>query len=101
MNRETEMALPPVSPEEVARRVAQYRQMGFEKKAKPLVVYHDPWVLCPWAGCGVKIASIDFRLEAGEPDRYAALLAAWWQGAGLVGRCPGCHRFVLFTINDK
>ena len=28
-------------------------------------------------------------------------MAAWWNGPGLVGRCPGCGRYVLFTLEDK
>jgi len=29
------------------------------------------------------------------------LLAAWWQGPGLAGRCPGCGRYVLFGMTGK
>lgn len=99
MNRSAEVDMPIVPPAEVARRLAEYRQMGFEKKAMPHIVYHSPWDICPWPGCGFKIASIDFQLEMG--DNYVSQLAAWWLGPGLVGRCPGCNQNVLFGFNDK
>ena len=101
MNNSTEMITPALPPEEMARRIAEYLRMGFEQRAMPHIVYHGPWILCPWPGCGFKIAGIDFQLETGDPNQYAAYLAAWWQGAGLVGRCPGCQQYVLFTVNDK
>jgi hypothetical protein len=101
MNRSAETAVSAVSPEEVARRVAEYRRKGFEKKALPHIIYHPPWDLCPWPGCGFKIAGIDFQLETGNPASYANQLAAWWLGAGLVGRCPGCNQHLLFGFHDK
>ena len=101
MNHLPDNAVAVVPSEEIAQRIAEYRRIGFERKAMPHVVYHGAWVACPWPGCGFQIAGIDFQLETADPDRYASLLAAWWQGAGLVGRCPGCHQFVLFTNNDK
>jgi hypothetical protein len=97
MSRSTETAVPTVSPEEVARRISEYRRIGFQRNAKAHIIYHPPWDLCPWPGCGFKIAGIDFQLETGDP----AQLSAWWLGAGLVGRCPGCNQYVLFAFNDK
>jgi hypothetical protein len=88
--------------EEVARRVAEYRRVGFERQAPAHVVYHDEHHSCPWAGCDVRIVGINFRLDAqGNAARHAEWLAAWWNGPGLVGRCPGCGRYVLFTLDDK
>ena len=101
MSQTKETATPTVPANEVARRVSEYRRMGFERKAMPHIIYHPPWDLCPWPGCGFKIAAIDFQLETGDPASYAAQLSAWWQGAGLVGRCPGCNQYVLFGFNDK
>jgi hypothetical protein len=91
-----------VPAEEVERRIAEYRRQGFEHRAIPHVVYHDPFLLCPWPGCGYRIAGIDFQLEnLNDPAYYTQLLTAWWQGAGLVGRCPGCGQYVLFSMTDK
>jgi hypothetical protein len=91
-----------VPPEEVERRLAEYRRQGFERRAMPHIIYHDLQVECPWAGCGFRIAGIDFQLEKlNDPARYAQLLAAWWQGSGLVGKCPGCGRHVLFGMTGK
>ncbi len=101
MSQSTKAAIPTVSPDEVARRIAEYRKIGFERKAMPHIIYHPPWDLCPWPGCGFKIAAIDFQLETGDAANYASQLAAWWLGAGLVGRCPGCNHHVLFGFNDK
>jgi len=101
MNQSTQTASPAVPSVEVARRVAEYRRMGFERKAMPHIIYHPPWDLCPWSGCGFKIAAIDFQLETGDPASYTSQLTAWWLGAGLVGRCPGCKQFVLFGFHDK
>ena len=101
MSQTKETATPTVSADEAARRVIEYRRMGFERKAMPHIVYHPPWDVCPWPGCGFKIAGIDFQLETGDAASYSSQLAAWWQGAGLVGRCPGCDQYVLFGFNDK
>ncbi len=101
MNQTKEIVIPTASANEVAQRVREYRRMGFERKAMPHIVYHSPWDICPWPGCGFKIGGIDFQLETGDSANYTNQLAAWWQGAGLVGRCPGCNQYVLFTFNDK
>src|SRR5437588_12744688 len=91
-----------VSPEEMERRLAEYRAQGFEHRTMPHIVYHDADILCPWPGCGYRIAGIDFQLEKlNDPARYGQLLAAWWQGPGLAGRCPGCGRYVLFGMAGK
>ncbi len=88
--------------EEVERRLAEYRRQGFEHRAMPHIVYHAPYLLCPWPGCGFQIGGIDFQLEnLNDPGRYSQYLAAWWQGPGLVGRCPGCQQYVLFGMNGK
>ena len=90
-----------VTPEEVVRRIADYRRQGFEHKTMPHIIYHGVHITCPWPGCGYRIAGIDFQLEHYDPAFHNQALAAWWQGSGLVGRCPGCGQFVLFGINDK
>ena len=91
-----------VPPEEVARRIEEYRRLGYERRATPMVVYHPPSALCPWPGCGYRIDGIHFKLEdwcdSAALDRY---LKAWWRGAGLVGRCPGCGKLVLFALTNK
>jgi hypothetical protein len=101
MNQSTPTVLSGVSADEAARRVGEYRRVGFERKAMPRIIYHPPWDVCPWPGCGFKIAGIDFQLKTSDSAGYSRQLAAWWQGAGLVGRCPGCGQFVLFGMDDK
>ena len=92
----------PVSPEEVARRIAEYRRIGFQRGAPAHVVYHEEHHACPWAGCDIRIAGISFQLETfGDTSRQAELLAGWWNGPGLVARCPGCGRYVLFALDEK
>jgi hypothetical protein len=91
-----------VPPEEVARRVAEYRRLGFQRQAPAHVVYHEEHFDCPWAGCDFRIAGINFRLELqGDSAARAQWLAAWWNGPGLVARCPGCGRHVLFGLDGK
>ena len=91
-----------VPPAEVERRVAEYRRQAFERQAVPHGLYEEPFIVCPWPGCGFRIAGVDFRLEAGaDPTLYSRAISAWWQGSGIVGRCPGCHQFVLYSIGKK
>ena len=72
-----------VPPEEVARRIAEYRRQGFERKTMPHIIYHGAHIACPWAGCTYQIAGIDFQLEHYDTAFHNQALAAWWQGAGL------------------
>jgi hypothetical protein len=82
--------------------VAEYRRIGFQRQAPAHVVYREEHHGCPWAGCEVRIVGINFRLEAqGDATRQGEWLAAWWNGSGLVGRCPGCGRYVLFALEEK
>jgi hypothetical protein len=88
--------------EEIAEVTAEYRRGGFARRAPAVVVYHDPHVLCPWPGCTQRIAGIVFQLDRmGDAATCDRLLAAWWQGPGLVGNCPGCGRPVLFGLEEK
>lgn len=88
--------------EDTAQTLAEYRCEGFFRQAMPHVVYHAPHDMCPWPGCGCRIAGIDFQLDkmTDLPLRQK-LHASWWQGPGLVGRCPGCRNYVLFGLSDK
>lgn len=91
-----------VTPEVEAQRLSEYRRLGGEQRAMPHIVYHGIQVSCPWPGCGFRIAGIDFQLEKlNDAARYTEWLAAWWQGPGLVGRCPGCGQYVLFGMTEK
>jgi hypothetical protein len=91
-----------VPPEEVARRVAEYRRTGFQRRAPAHVVYHEEHLDCPWAGCDFRIAGVNFRLEVlGDAPARDRWLAAWWTGPGLAARCPGCGRYVLFSLDGK
>lgn len=91
-----------VATEEVARRLAEYRRLGRERRAPAHVVYHEESHDCPWAGCDCKIAGISFQLDQqGDEAALARWLDAWWTGSGLVARCPGCGRHVLFSLDGK
>lgn len=76
-----------------------YRQGGQERQMAPHVVYSD--ATCPHARCGQKMQAIDFRLEAHGRKVHDSLVRAWWDDTGFVGRCPGCNRWVHFTIRAK
>ncbi len=70
----------------------------------PHVVYLAAAILCPWPTCEFPIELIDFQLElSGDQGFYARIMADWGQRQdfGLIGRCPGCGRYVLFGLNDK
>jgi hypothetical protein len=90
----------PVSPEEVERRLAEYRRMGYARKAPAQVVYHEPFIACPWPGCGLRINGIRFQLEKWK-ELEDQLLDSWWRGPGLIGRCPRCGQYVLFALTSK
>jgi hypothetical protein len=92
----------PVPDEEIRRRIAEYRKQGFERQAMPHGIYQDPFIVCPWPGCGFRIAAVDFQVEQNrDPHLYSRVISAWWQGPGIVGRCPGCRSFVLFSMDRK
>jgi hypothetical protein len=70
----------------------------------PHAVYLDPWILCPWSGCTCRIELVDFQLElSGDTAFYARVMKDWGSrpGYGLVGRCPGCRKYVRFGVTDK
>ena len=91
-----------VTEEPVRERVRVYRDSGFERRAKPHIVFHPAFHGCPWPGCNFQIPGIDFQLELlGDEAAYERWLRSWWKGPGLVGRCPGCAQFVLFTMEQK
>jgi hypothetical protein len=91
-----------VGPEETARRLAEYRRLGYQRQAPAHVVYAGEHLVCPWAGCDYRIEGINFRLDLqGDAPAVARWLAAWWTGPGLVGRCPACGHFVLFSLDAK
>jgi hypothetical protein len=102
MNRPTTESYAEVPPEEVQRRIAEYRRLGFQRQAPPQVVYWGDNALCPWSGCGLWIAGIKFQLEnMGDPSAVSRWLSSWWNGPGLVGRCPKCGNYVLFDVTGK
>lgn len=103
MHRGTEEeATGAASPEEIQRRVSEYRRIGFERRIPAQVVYHEANHPCPWPGCGLRIAAVHFQLEQlGDPSQTSSWLDAWWKGPGLVARCPGCSRYVLFDLEEK
>jgi hypothetical protein len=89
-----------VSPEEVSRRIAEFRDLGWKRAMPAQVIYQDPYIVCPWPGCGLRMNAIQFHLEK-WPDLEKSLLQSWWQGPGLAGRCPKCERYVLFGLTAK
>ena len=102
MSQVAEQRTPEVTPEEVARRIAEWRRVAFEHRAPVTVAYHPPHHPCPWPGCEARIAGIRFNLEhMYGPAEYDAAVTSFWQGPGLVARCPGCGRYVLFGLQEK
>ncbi len=65
----------------------------------PHVIYQDAG--CPHQGCQQNLHAIDFRLEAFGRDVHDPLVRAWWNDTGFAGRCPGCGRWIHFTIRQK
>jgi hypothetical protein len=91
-----------ISPEEAERRIAEYRRFGLVLQAPPQVVYLPAQHPCPWPQCGYRVVAINFQLAMlGTETDLGHWTKAWWQGPGLVARCPGCRRHVLFTMQDK
>ncbi len=91
-----------VGPEEIERRIAEYRRLAFEHRSPAVMVYPAEQHPCPWPGCEVRIAGIDFHLEQmGNLNQRQRWHACWWQGPGLVGKCPECGRYVLFGYGVK
>src|SRR5438876_4538002 len=102
MNRIIQDREPTVSQNDERYWIDEYRQEGFKRQAMPHIIYHHPFQLCPWPGCGFRIAAIDFRIEKiDDPNHKKELLAAWWQGPGFIGRCPGCGKYVLYSMDGK
>ena len=91
-----------LSPTEKAERVADYRRLGFERRAPAQIVYQGPNIICPWPGCGMRIDGIHFELDRWlDKSDLNRLLESWWKGPGLVGQCPKCGQAVLFSIEGK
>lgn len=87
---------------QVRGRMREYREQGYQRRAMPHILFRAPHHGCPWPGCDYTIAGIDFQLELlGDEQAYQQWMHAWWKGPGLVGRCPGCGRHVLFTMEQK
>jgi hypothetical protein len=70
----------------------------------PHVVYIAASIMCPWHGCDFRIELVDFQLEKmGNAGLYARVMTDWGRLAdfGLVARCPGCRRYVVFGLLAK
>ncbi|MEX2316226.1 MAG: hypothetical protein WD669_03675 [Pirellulales bacterium] len=76
-----------------------YREGGAKHAMAPHVVYRDSH--CPHNGCQQNLQAIDFRLEAFGRAVHDPLVRAWWDDVGFAGRCPGCGRWIHFTIRGK
>src|SRR5437660_84277 len=104
MNESSSLAPWAVSPEEVERRIEEYRRGGWEHKAPAQVVYHDGDQPCRWRGCPIRISGIHFQLEI-SPDStlYSQVMSSWGHDPnfGVVGRCPECRNYVLFGLSAK
>ncbi len=91
-----------VPPEEIERRLAEFRQAALQGRLPVQVVYQPPAQGCPWKGCDYRIAGIRFNLDKmGDAQELERWLVSWWQGPGLLARCPGCHRIVLLGLQNK
>ena len=91
-----------VPPEEVARRIAEWRRLSYEHRGPAVIVYGPAQHACPWPACPRRIRGIDFRLDGlGTPAQVEKWLAAWWQGDGLVGCCPTCKNYVRYGYFGK
>src|SRR5581483_8449215 len=72
---------------------------GQRRRQPPQVVYAVAG--CPHGACTQRLQAIDFRLEADGGPADASRIDAWWDDIGFAGRCPGCGRWVHFTIRGK
>jgi hypothetical protein len=87
---------------QVRSRLREYREEGYQRNAMPHILFRPAHHGCPWVGCDHLISGIDFQLELmGDDQAYHQWMNAWWKGPGLVGRCPGCGQYVLFTMEKK
>lgn len=96
-------SIEPVPPEEIERRIMEYRRLGLQGKQPPVVVYSDEQAqVCPWPTCGYRIVGVQFQLDKmGPPEWQDRMINEWWGGAGLLAPCPGCGRVVMFGLQDK
>jgi hypothetical protein len=94
--------LPRVDPQEIERMTADYCRLAYEKKAMPHGMFEDPYIVCPWSGCGFRITGVDFHIERmGNPPFYAQVIQGWWLGPGIAARRPGCGNYVHFSVGKK
>lgn len=86
-----------LSHEELSALDRIYREGGLRAMASPHVHYDDS--NCPHSGCDQPMEWIDFKLglHGDHEGVYKALVRAWWDGTGFVGRCPRCQLWVYFT----
>jgi hypothetical protein len=96
---DTSTPLKPATAEELEQMHELYRQGGKERQMAPHIVYSD--LTCPHPGCKQRLQAIDFRLEAHGRGVHDPLVRAWWSDVGFAGRCPGCGRWIHFTIRGK
>ncbi len=78
---------------------AEYLRGGRERQMAPHIVYPEPG--CPHDGCSRRMQAIDFRLEDHGREAHDALVRAWWDDVGFVGRCPRCDGWIHFTLQSK
>jgi hypothetical protein len=92
----------PVPPEEIESRINEYRRASFEHGAAPVVVYSPSQHPCPWPGCDLQIAGIEFKLDQlTETDKRLDCLKDFWLGEGLIAPCPSCGRLVSYGLRHK
>lgn len=102
MSQASASTRPVVPPEEIARRIAEYRRLGYEHRTPPVMMFYSPHQTCPWPECDTRIVGVRFNLDRqGDASHQERWLAEFWQGPGLVGPCPGCGRHVLFGYETK
>ena len=73
-----------VSADELGRRISEFRRLGVSRNLPAQVVYQEPYVECPWPGCGMRINAIQFHLD-NWPDLEMPLLGNLVAGARISG----------------
>ena len=102
MSTATEQTKETAPPEEVARRIREFREAMYDRRVEAVVVWHPQYHRCPWPDCEFCIKGGRIPLERmGNEETYQRLIKAFWLGPGLVGRCPGCGRFVRYDVERK
>ena len=97
MAERTEVVIP--TSDEIEQMDEIYRQGGLARQTAPHIVYSEP--TCPHPDCSEPMQALDFRLGDHGRAVHDALVRAWWNDTGFVGKCPRCRGWIHFTIRGK